>query len=435
MMVVREIDKDDLEKSLKLLDQLEVGWVLFDPKRSPMEVVGEYNTKADAVDALLFSLFKGTYCQFTAVPHLKEQLIETKRIMLQDGREVGRLAIHCWDTDVDLERKMEIKYTNAQGFNYISDGNILPAQYQTMSYFTRKDNNFLLTKDETLITKNLNIMAYQRIEKVLDQVKFAGFGDALETKLRERMNSGEKNIAESYKPDFNIPTEAVVNLQLSDKGNYFFNSYDIIVRKEKDVPLKQTIYINGPQQAADGNWVNSNITLKEAANMMDLNDKGQGRSVMKNYVNAEGGEYKAWTRFDFTQVDKYGNFPTVKRPDFDLGKKLADFGYHAVSKEQLESLHKGNPTTLTANINGAEVRQAVFVNADFKTISNYGKPHGLVKSEGQSTTTGKTQSNDVNGDGEPSKKQSRSRQEKPGTDEDGAPTEQKQTRKKRGVKQ
>src|SRR6202012_3852059 len=116
-------------------------------------------------------------------------------------------------------------------------------------------------------------------------------------------------------------------------------------------------------------WVNSTITLKEAHNMMDLGKDGQGRAALKNYLNKDGEKYQAWTKFDFTTIDKYGNFPTVKMPNFELEKKLESFNLKEMSdpasrKKLLESLEKGNAQSVTHD-DGS--KRHLYVNPQFKT--------------------------------------------------------------------
>ena len=140
-----------------------------------------------------------------------------------------------------------------------------------------------------------------------DQVKYTGFGEALEGELKQQM--------EKQQPTFSLKHDAFygedkVSAELSFRKSeqtdlYFFNSYKVSLQKEgRPESLEQTFYIN------KGN----NITLKEAYNLME------GRAVNKDLTSREGEVYNAWVSLDFKDTDNNGNFR--------LNHYHENYGYH-----------------------------------------------------------------------------------------------------------
>jgi hypothetical protein len=146
---------------------------------------------------------------------------------------------------------------------------------------------------------------------------------------------------------------------------YFFNSYHVSLKKEDSKEsLEQTFYINKDS---------SNITLKEAYNLMD------GRAVNKDLKNKEGEEYNAWIKLDFKEDDNNGNFK-FKQYHQNYGYDLeASLSKHSIKELQnpeykndlLNSLKKGNLQSVTFVVNGVESKQYVEANPHFKTVNVY----------------------------------------------------------------
>lgn len=233
-------------------------------------------------------------------------------------------------------------------------------------------------------------MNEKNVEYLKDQLKYTGFGDAMENVLRE-------NIAKDN-PEFKLDQElkygndtalASLNFKKSDQTDmYFFNSYDMKIQKE-GVPeaLSQTFYINK----------DNNITAKEAYNLME------GRAVNKDLKNREGEEYNCWLKIDFKDADDKGNFKVNyyhQNYGYDLEASLSKHSIKELEtpkyKEDLmNSLKKGNLQSVTFVIAGEEKKQFVEANPHFKTINVYdgamqrinnreSKDHKQNESEGKS---------------------------------------------------
>lgn len=211
-----------------------------------------------------------------------------------------------------------------------------------------------------------NIMNEKNFDYLKDQVKYTGFGEALEGELKQNM--------EQLKPEFKLQHDAFygdsrVGAELSFRKSeqsdlYFFNSYKVSLQKEgSEESLEQTFYINR------GN----NITLKEAYNLME------GRSVNKDLTNREGETYNTWLQLDFKNSDSKGNFMINHYHEnygFDLEASLAKLSIKELNTPKykddlISSLKKGNFQSATFIKDGAEVKQFIEANPQFKTVTVY----------------------------------------------------------------
>ncbi|MBS1524722.1 MAG: hypothetical protein JST19_03675 [Bacteroidetes bacterium] len=224
-------------------------------------------------------------------------------------------------------------------------------------------------------------MTQENFEYLKKQVKYTGFGDALEFALKDNMEKGAANFQLQHSAEFGKDkVNALLNFRLSEQGMYFFNSYDMTVQKEGVPDMKQTFSVYGPQsvekkgEAIDGEpkkeWVNSNITFKEGYNLM------QDRAVFKDFVSKEGEKYSSWVILNAKDTDEHGNCKIKRLKDFDLKAKLAEYPIkeldNADSKKQLiESLEKGNRPTVTMLFNGKEEKRAIEANPVYRGIKMF----------------------------------------------------------------
>lgn len=209
-------------------------------------------------------------------------------------------------------------------------------------------------------------MNQKNLEFLRDQIKFTGFGDALENTLKEKLLKGETEFKVMHQVNFGKDTlSATLNFKRSDQNDmYFFNSYKISLEKDqsKDL-LTQTFYINK----------DNNITVKEAYNLLE------GRAVNKDLKNKDGEIYNAWIKMDFKEADGNGNFKLNhyhQNYGYNLEGSLAKHPIKELENEKykddlLNSLKKGNMQSVTFVIDGIEKKQFVEANPHFKTINVY----------------------------------------------------------------
>lgn len=209
-------------------------------------------------------------------------------------------------------------------------------------------------------------MNEKNFEYLKDQIKYTGFGDALENELKAKMQKEEPNFTLTHNTQYgNDTTVATLNFKKSKESDmYFFNSYKVELQKENSKEaLEQTFYINK----------GSNITMKEAYNLME------GRSVNKDLTNKEGEMYNAWVQMDFKQSDINGNFKLNQYHQnygYDLEVTLAKHPIKELEnpkyKEDLmDSLKKGNLQSATFLKAGNEFKQYIEASPQFKTINVY----------------------------------------------------------------
>ena len=209
-------------------------------------------------------------------------------------------------------------------------------------------------------------MNEKNFEYLRDQIKYTGFGEALESQLKEKMQKEEPNFTLTYNAQYgNDTAAATLNFNKSKQSDlYFFNSYKVELQKENSKEaLEQTFYINK----------GSNITMKEAYNLME------GRSVNKDFTSKEGEVYNSWVQMDFKQSESNGNFKLNhyhQNYGYDLEAALSKHPIKELEtpkyKEDLiNSLKKGNLQSATFLKEGNEIKQYIEASPQFKTINIY----------------------------------------------------------------
>lgn len=203
-------------------------------------------------------------------------------------------------------------------------------------------------------------------EYLRNQIKYTGFGDSLESELREKMQKEEPNFTLGFNVQYgNDNAVATLNFNKSKESDmYFFNSYSVELQKENPREnLKQNFYIN------KGN----NITMKEAYNLME------GRSVNKDLTNKEGEVYNSWLQMDFKQTDTNGNFKLNQYHQnygYDLEAALLKHPIKELENQKfkedlMDSLKKGNLQSATFTKQGSEIKQYIEASPQFKTMNVY----------------------------------------------------------------
>ncbi len=209
-------------------------------------------------------------------------------------------------------------------------------------------------------------MNQKNFEYLRDQVKYTGFGEGLESDLKKAIEEGKPDFKLQHQSEFGKDqVDATLSFSKSKQSDmYFFNSYQVSLEKpDKTEKMNQTFYINK----------GSNITLKEAYNLME------GRSVNKDLTNKEGQVYNAWVQMDFKQSDDKGNFK-LKQYHQNYGYDLeAVLSKHSIKEldtpkfksSLMDSLKKGNLQSATFKNEGAEQKQYIEANPQYKTINIY----------------------------------------------------------------
>ncbi|MFW0738815.1 hypothetical protein [Flavobacterium sp. T12S277] len=209
-------------------------------------------------------------------------------------------------------------------------------------------------------------MNEKNFEYLKEQVKYTGFGETLESELKEKLQKEEPNFTLTHHVKYgNDTATATLNFKKSDQSDiYFFNSYKVELQKENSKEaLEQTFYINK----------GSNITMKEAFNLME------GRAVNKDLTNKEGEIYNSWLQIDFKQTETNGNFKVNQYHQnygYDLEVTLSKHPIKELEtpkyKEDLmNSMKKGNLQSATFLKEGEEVKQFIEASPQFKTINVY----------------------------------------------------------------
>ena len=299
---------------------------------------------------------------------------------LDDVSPVTKEDLFTFSTEYDVREFCYEMSTDIDFYNFLS----IRSAYKTMQ--EAAENSKLMIEREGIVDVSLMVaVRYERLEReqlnnnqnsevmnqknfeyLRDQVKYTGFGEGLENDLKQKIQERTPEFKLAYETKYgNDTVNATLNFSQSKQSDmYFFNSYQVKVQKENSSEtMEQTFYIN------KGN----NITLKEGYNLME------GRSVNKDLTNKEGQVYNAWVQMDFKQSDNNGNFKLKHYHEnygYDLEAVLSkhpirELGNKEYKSNLVDSLKKGNLQSATFQINGAEQKQYIEANPQFKTINIY----------------------------------------------------------------
>lgn len=262
-------------------------------------------------------------------------------------------------------------------------------------------------------------MNQQNFEYLRDQVKFTGFGEALEDNLKAAIQKEKPEFKLNHYTQYGGDTVSTeLNFSRSKKSDlYFFNSYRVSLQKEGDSEkMEQTFYINK----------GSNITLKEAYNLMN------GRSVNKDLTNKEGQVFNAWIQMDFKQSNENGNFKLKhyhQNYGYDLEEALSKHPIRELTNPEfksnlIDSLKKGNLQSATFQKDGVDKKHYIEASPQFKTINVYDGNMQRVdnrQAKSEKQTTGENQA----------VRQETKKEKQSAADDDGPEMPQAQKRKRR----
>lgn len=218
-------------------------------------------------------------------------------------------------------------------------------------------------------------MNEKNYEYLKNQIKFSGFGEELDAQLKEQIAAKAPEFKLQHETKFGQDeVKSTLHFSRSKESDlYFFNKFDVEVKKEgQEAALQQSYYVGKE----------NNLTLKERYNLLD------GRAVFKEFNRLEqvgtsespkwqatDQTYKAWTELNFKNTDGEGNF-LPRKLFWEHGKALDKFPIKELSDQYersrlLASLEKGNVQRATAIIDGKEVKINVSANPQLKTFNFY----------------------------------------------------------------
>jgi len=209
-------------------------------------------------------------------------------------------------------------------------------------------------------------MNQKNLEFLASQIKYTGFGEALEGALKEKMEKGEKEFTIPHEAKFDSGTlSSELSFKKSDQSDlYFFNSYKAILQKEGASHAPEQIFYVSKDNT---------FTMKEAFNLLD------GRAVNKDLKNKEGEVYNSWISLDFKNPENSGNFKMNhyhQNYGYDLEAALSKHSIKELEtpkfkEDLLNSLKKGNLQSVTFVVSGVESKMHVEANPHFKTVNVY----------------------------------------------------------------
>ena len=209
-------------------------------------------------------------------------------------------------------------------------------------------------------------MNAKNLEFLKEGIKYLGFGEGLNNKLTEEVNSQKK--------EFQLHTENqygkdkvsyTLDFRKSDQSDmYFFNKYTANMQgQDNNQDKSQTFFIKR----------NSGVTAKEAYNLLN------GRAVNKDLTSQEGEKYNAWLQIDWNQKDTNGNhkFKMIHEAyGFNLENVLSkqpikELNDPTTKDRLMQSLERGNLHQVTFTKGDKEEKMFIEANPQFKSVNLY----------------------------------------------------------------
>ncbi|MBN8719580.1 MAG: hypothetical protein J0H85_09055 [Sediminibacterium magnilacihabitans] len=212
-------------------------------------------------------------------------------------------------------------------------------------------------------------MTQKNLEYLQNQLKSAGFTEAVFPELEKNMREGKAvfQLQDNQTLGKDQLSFVLHFAKSSQEGNdmYFFNKYEATL-KSQTIHATQTFFINNKGQSID---------LREANNLLN------GRSVYKEVTPKEGDRYKAWLKLDFGERDEYGNNKMQyfnQHYGFDLKDaisrlELKEMGNPEKMEDLIRSLQRGDLTAATLLKGGKEIPVQITADPKYKTLKMYGE--------------------------------------------------------------
>ena len=209
-------------------------------------------------------------------------------------------------------------------------------------------------------------MNAKNLEFLKEGIKYLGFGEGLNNKLTEELNSGKNGFQLHTENQYGKDkVNYVLDFSKSDKSDmYFFNKYSATLPgQNSDLDKSQTFFIKK----------NSGVTAKEAYNLLN------GRSVNKDLTSQEGEKYNAWLQIDWNQKDDNGNhkFKMIHEAyGYNLENVLSKHPIKELddptTKDRLmRSLERGNLHQVTLKKGDSEEKMFIEASPQFKSVNLY----------------------------------------------------------------
>jgi hypothetical protein len=216
-------------------------------------------------------------------------------------------------------------------------------------------------------------MDQENYEFLTEKLKYTGFEDKLNAKLKDEIKS--------EKEDFKLGTTLDIEGKKMDvdlyfkksaiSDRYFFNKFEASLRNENpELEAKKNTF-----------YQNQGVTAKEAFNLLE------GRAVFKSLLDSEKEPYKAWLQLDLSKKDENKNFPVQQYHEkygFNLEETLKKFPIKELNDTtktewMLKSLQKGNTYPVVMERKGMEEVMFIEANPKFKSINAYDATMSSVK--------------------------------------------------------
>ncbi|PSK90774.1 hypothetical protein [Taibaiella chishuiensis] len=212
-------------------------------------------------------------------------------------------------------------------------------------------------------------MNEKNVEYLGKQLFYTGMEDIPQESLVRNIQEGKPGfVMELIKENISGEAKGIPYFRQSDKGNYFFNNFDMVTTPKGLDPIIQSYWVrkaepiivkdaNGvPVKDEHGNeqkeWINNTITYAQAANL------GFGRAINKTYVKvnkedpSKNEKYNTWQVLDFKNPDANGKYPLKNISGYDIDKVLTEYNFKELATEKgvkdfSDSLKRGNCQSAT----------------------------------------------------------------------------------------
>jgi hypothetical protein len=232
-------------------------------------------------------------------------------------------------------------------------------------------------------------MNEKNLEYLANQLKYTGFGESLQEKLKENISKQVPEFVLYHQAEFGKDSvAATLHFRKSPETDmYFFNRYNVLLKSEQHPdPIKQTFYMANKED---------NITFKEGYNLLS------GRAVQKTLTNKAGEKAEGWVQLDFKELDKQGNYKLQSfypSYGYDLGKVLEQVPLKELERPDskaalMESLQRGNRQAVTIEVDGSSKRFFIEAAPQYKQLNWYDEQQVRIKFPDLSINSSQLKSN------------------------------------------
>jgi len=276
---------------------------------------------------------------------------------------------HFFPSDQQANQSTRTQFPNSVATYRLDDDGKLIVE----SVKAQEQPEVALRNNEVEFLTNKHQLTMKNIEFIKNQMTYLGFGDnAISGAFDKTVEQGNERFTLTVKPkdETLAGNRAQFDLEFNKSAQsdmYFFNTFKTTLFDKSENPLRaQTFHTNATK----------GVTAKESINLLE------GRAV-KTVLNYNGEDSKVYTKLNFEETNKYGNFK-YKTFNENYGVNIKEIIARSEAKSGLKidnstldnfakSLEKGNLVQSNFLLDTKEVTGYVALNPEFKNLDYFNR--------------------------------------------------------------